>query len=135
MTRPPPARRMAITRKPPVSGTSDLLAISVLRSNSPQSDLHANPARPELASARQANREAADGFAANVLPVIETLRAAGVTSLAGLAAALNERGVRTARGARWHATSVRNLLQRSHRGTVSASRRRPHRLRIMRDKF
>jgi len=48
-----------------------------------------------------------------VLPIITTLRAAGVTSLAGLAAALNERGVRTARGARWHASGVRNLLARS----------------------
>jgi len=44
-----------------------------------------------------ANREAADAFAANVLPIIETLRASGVTSLAGLAAALNDPGVRTAR--------------------------------------
>jgi hypothetical protein len=50
MTSPPPAHRMASTRKPPVSGTSDLFAISVLRSNSPQSDLHPNPARPDLAS-------------------------------------------------------------------------------------
>ncbi len=45
MTRPPPAQRMAPTREPPVSGTSDLVAISVLRSTSPQSDLHANHAR------------------------------------------------------------------------------------------
>jgi hypothetical protein len=41
-----------------------------------------------------ANREAAERFAANVLPVIEKLRASGVTSLLGLAQALNERGVR-----------------------------------------
>jgi DNA invertase Pin-like site-specific DNA recombinase len=68
---------------------------------------------PEAAAkGAAANREAAAAFAANVLPIIETLRASGVTSLAGLAAALNERNVRTARGARWHATSVRNLLAR-----------------------
>ena len=60
-----------------------------------------------------ANRAAADAFAANVRPMIEALRASGVTSFAGLATALNERNVRTARGARWHATSVRNLLERS----------------------
>jgi len=59
-----------------------------------------------------ANAAQADAFAARVLPIIETLRGAGVTSYAGLAAALNERGERTARGGRWHATSVRNLVQR-----------------------
>jgi DNA invertase Pin-like site-specific DNA recombinase len=59
-----------------------------------------------------AQREAADAFAANVLPIIEKLRASGVTSLSGLATTLNERNVRTARDARWHATSVRNLLAR-----------------------
>jgi hypothetical protein len=53
MTSPPPAHRMASTRKPPVSGTSDLFAISVLRSNSPQSDLHTNPARTELGASLQ----------------------------------------------------------------------------------
>jgi hypothetical protein len=44
MTGPPPAHRMAPTRNPPVSGTSDPVAISVLRSNSPHFDLHTNPA-------------------------------------------------------------------------------------------
>jgi hypothetical protein len=38
---------MATARKLPVSGTSDLFAISVPRSNSPLSDLHTNPARTE----------------------------------------------------------------------------------------
>ena len=39
--------------------------------------------------------------------------AAGVTDLRGLAGALNDRGVRTARGGRWHVSNVRNLLRRS----------------------
>ena len=50
---------------------------------------------------------------ANVLPVVEKLRSAGTTSLEGIARALNERGVRTARGGQWHASSVRNLLLRA----------------------
>ncbi|HEX9767872.1 MAG TPA: recombinase family protein, partial [Kiloniellales bacterium] len=39
----------------------------------------------------------ADAFAANVLPIVESLQAGGLTDLRGLAAALNSRGVRTAR--------------------------------------
>ena len=50
------------------------------------------------AKAAVANREAADRFAANVLPIVRQLHGAGVTGLQYLAAALNERGVRTARG-------------------------------------
>jgi len=55
--------------------------------------------------------EAAD-FAANVLPLIESLRSSGVRDLRGLAAALNSRGVRTARGGRWHVSNVKNLVGR-----------------------
>jgi DNA invertase Pin-like site-specific DNA recombinase len=43
---------------------------------------------------------------------VERLRAAGVTSLGGLAVALNAEGIVTARGGRWHPSSVRNLLAR-----------------------
>jgi DNA invertase Pin-like site-specific DNA recombinase len=59
-----------------------------------------------------ATREAADGFAANVLPIIDQLRASGVTSLRALTDALNARGVRTARGGEWHVTTVRGVLAR-----------------------
>jgi DNA invertase Pin-like site-specific DNA recombinase len=58
------------------------------------------------------NRKAADAFAANVLPVVRQMQAAGVSGLRGLAAALNELGVRTARGGEWHAATVRNILLR-----------------------
>jgi hypothetical protein len=51
-------------------------------------------------------------FAANVLPIIESLRASGVRALRGLALALNDRGVRTARGGRWHVSNVKNLVDR-----------------------
>ena len=68
-----------------------------------------------VASARgaDANRVAADAFASNVLPVVKEIQAAGVTTHRALAIALNARGVRTARGGEWHATTVRNLLMRS----------------------
>jgi hypothetical protein len=45
--------------------------------------------------------------------MIDTLRAQGATTLAELAAGLNERGVRTARGGRWHVSSVKNLIVRA----------------------
>jgi len=57
-------------------------------------------------------RAAAAAFAGNVLPVIRQLEASGVSSYRGIADALNTRGVRTARGGDWHASTVRNMLMR-----------------------
>lgn len=59
-----------------------------------------------------ANRATADAFAANVLPVVRELRAAGATTARAIAEALNARGIRTARGGEWHHSTVRNLLAR-----------------------
>jgi DNA invertase Pin-like site-specific DNA recombinase len=73
-----------------------------------------NPRAAETAGkAHQANRAAADQFAANALPVVRSIQASGISSLAGIAEALNARGVRTARGGAWHASTVRNLLSRA----------------------
>src|SRR5258705_13320146 len=58
------------------------------------------------------NRKAADAFASNVLPIVRQIQAAGATTYR--AKALNDRGVRTARGGDWHDSTVRNLLARSH---------------------
>ena len=55
----------------------------------------------------------ADRLAANVLPIVQELRAAGLKALGSIAAALNSRGVRIARGGRWRASTVRNLLRRT----------------------
>lgn len=55
----------------------------------------------------------ADEHAAKVTPIISEIRRAGVTTLAGIAAALNARGVRTARGGRWHGSTVRNITRRT----------------------
>jgi DNA invertase Pin-like site-specific DNA recombinase len=56
-------------------------------------------------------KAAADRFAANVLPLIQPLRAEG-NSLREIAKALNERGVPTARGGQWAATQVADILKR-----------------------
>jgi DNA invertase Pin-like site-specific DNA recombinase len=48
---------------------------------------------------------------------VETIRAEGVTSVRGIADELNARGVKTARGGRWHPTSVHTLLKRLERHT------------------
>jgi len=72
-------------------------------------------AQEAAALGRRSLTEDADTFAANVLPIVESLRASGVTDLRGLASVLNSRGVRTARGGRWHVSNVRNLLIRSEK--------------------
>ena len=67
----------------------------------------------EIARAgREVQAARADQFATDVVPIIEQIRAAGVTTLKGIADALNSRGVRTARGGRWDATTVKRLLAR-----------------------
>ena len=48
-------------------------------------------------------------YAANVSPVIEQIRAGGA-SLRQIAAELNARGIKFARGGKWHATTVRNVI-------------------------
>jgi DNA invertase Pin-like site-specific DNA recombinase len=59
------------------------------------------------------NRKAADTFASNVLPIVRQIQAAGAKTHRAIAQALNDRGVRTARGGDWHDSTVRNLLARS----------------------
>lgn len=54
----------------------------------------------------------ADAHAANALPIIGQIQASGVTTLRAIAEALNARGIQTARGGRWYAATVRNILGR-----------------------
>ena len=63
--------------------------------------------------------EAAQRFARNVAPVIEQIRAGGVTSLRGIAAVFNKRWVRTARGGRWAATQVGAVLACTAEGATT----------------
>ncbi len=59
------------------------------------------------------NRAEADAFAANVLPVIESIRAAGAGSHRAIATELNARRIETARGGAWSAVQVGRILARS----------------------
>lgn len=63
-------------------------------------------------AAIEAVHEAADEHARDIMPVIEDIRRAGITSLKGIARELNAREIRTARGGAWHPSTVRNLLRR-----------------------
>jgi DNA invertase Pin-like site-specific DNA recombinase len=65
------------------------------------------------ALAAASNRRIGASFAANVVPVMQQIRAAGATSYHAIADALNARGIHTARGGEWHATTVRNILLRT----------------------
>jgi len=73
-----------------------------------------NPTNLGEAGAKGAatQRAEADAFAAKVLPIVRAIQAGGATTLRAIAAALNERGVKTARGGDWHDSTVRNLLAR-----------------------
>ena len=51
----------------------------------------------------------ADQFAANTLPIIASIRKAWIGSFNGIAKALNDRGIPTARGTSWYAATVKNL--------------------------
>jgi DNA invertase Pin-like site-specific DNA recombinase len=72
---------------------------------------------PRLAEARAgviaARIAAADAFAANVLPIIRQIQKSGISSLRGVAKALSARGVKTARGGKWSAVQVSDILQRA----------------------
>lgn len=61
---------------------------------------------------REISIQEADRFAQSVLPIIRSIQISGITSLRGLAIALNERGIRTARGGKWQVSNVRNVLSR-----------------------
>jgi DNA invertase Pin-like site-specific DNA recombinase len=61
----------------------------------------------------------ADRFAANVLPIIAPLRKEGAT-LRAIADILNRRGIATARGGKWFATQVAQILGRIDLGAVAA---------------
>jgi len=53
----------------------------------------------------------AEAHALDLAPVVEALRAQGITSLRAVAEALNKRGMLTRRGGRWWVSNVRNLLR------------------------
>jgi DNA invertase Pin-like site-specific DNA recombinase len=50
--------------------------------------------------------------AADLEPIVRELQASGITSLSGLAKALNDKGIPTARGGSWQAVQVQRVLAR-----------------------
>lgn len=64
---------------------------------------------------RRAQQAEADRFARNVLPIIRNVQSAGPIGMVSIAQQLNNRGIRTQRGGRWHVSSVANLLARSNK--------------------
>lgn len=60
---------------------------------------------------RESQVSKADAFAARVLPVIREMQDQGM-SLRAIASGLTQRGIMTARGGSWTATSVKNALER-----------------------
>ena len=72
-----------------------------------------NPRLFEAFAAVNAGRVAeAEAHAAIVTSAIREAQAAGARSLREIAAALNTRGIATARGGKWEATTVRNIGHR-----------------------
>jgi DNA invertase Pin-like site-specific DNA recombinase len=71
---------------------------------------------PRLGDARAianaAHKAGADAHADAVMPAIREAQAAGAKSLRQIAAALNGRGIATARGGTWEAATVANVLKR-----------------------
>jgi hypothetical protein len=58
---------------------------------------------------------AADDHARSLLPLLRTLRSEGAITIGAITRPLNERRIPTARGSRWHVSSVTNLLARAQK--------------------
>ena len=76
-----------------------------------------NPTNLQTAGSlgRAVLRQAADQFADGLAPVIATLRSEGADTLRLMAAELNRRGFKSARGGLWYPASVANLINRAER--------------------
>ena len=104
------AEREAISRR-----TKEALAVAKARGvrlgnpNGAEALRRAGKGAVALRAAVVAN---ADRHAMDLAPVLEELRAQGVTSLRGIAAELNRRGMQTRRGGVWQVSNVGNLLRR-----------------------
>jgi len=66
------------------------------------------------------SKQVADVRAEAIGPTILKLRKAGFVSITAIARELNERGMPTARGGKWHLSSVTRLLQRLERLEASS---------------
>lgn len=62
--------------------------------------------------ARAAYTAQANERAAQVIVAIKQVQKAGITSLSGIAEALDARGIKTARGGAWHPMAVKRVIER-----------------------
>jgi DNA invertase Pin-like site-specific DNA recombinase len=93
--------------------TKDALAAAKRRGKKLGGDRGVVPSAKTRAKAVAALKAGAASRAADIAPTIAELRADGVTSLRDLAAALNAKGIETARGAgAWSAVQVKRVLDR-----------------------
>jgi DNA invertase Pin-like site-specific DNA recombinase len=65
------------------------------------------------AASLRARQEQALARARDLAPIIEELKASGATSLGQIAAELNARGIKTARGSKWSVGQVQRVLKRN----------------------
>jgi DNA invertase Pin-like site-specific DNA recombinase len=104
------AEREAISRR-----TKEALAVAKARGvklGNPNGAAALRRAGKGGVALREAVAANADRHAQDLAPVLQALREQGVTSLRGIAAALNERGMLTRRGGKWHVSNLKNLLVR-----------------------
>ena len=57
-------------------------------------------------------KAAADRHAQEVAPIVHDIQASGATTLLGIAGELNARGILTSRRGKWHATTVKRVLEK-----------------------
>ena len=62
---------------------------------------------------RAASKAAADAYASGLLPLLRAIKAEGAHTIGAITEALNDRKIPSPRGARWHVSSVMNLLARA----------------------
>jgi hypothetical protein len=67
------------------------------------------------ATGRHMQTATADKFVAGLLPLVRAIQNTGANTLEAITCALNERGVRAARGTHWYVSSVVNLLSRAQK--------------------
>jgi DNA invertase Pin-like site-specific DNA recombinase len=86
-------------------------ALAARKSQGTKLGNRSNPG-PAAAAGREAQVKSAARFAETLLPIVAALQKARITSLRGIAIALNSRGIRTARGGQWQVSNVRNIMAR-----------------------
>ncbi len=87
-------------------------ALSARKAQGARLGNRSNPA-DAAAQGREVQISEADRFAANILSIIKAIQESGATTLAAITQALNNRGIRSARGGRWHISAVQNVLARA----------------------